>query len=130
MSHIIASRPLPKTLTYAIKHVTARYSSDRCYCLFKILKLKFFLNLFFDFVVIRSSLLRHVTPIFHFHQLRKLFKFYLSKIELVRPSFEPRNFGMAARVADHNATVDMCEMRESMTRMVAPQLCVMQHVTA
>ncbi len=68
LSHMIASRQLPKTLTYAIEHVTARYSSDRCYCLFKILKFKFFKNLFFDLVVIRSSVLRHVTPIFHFHQ--------------------------------------------------------------
>ena len=117
---MIACRPLPKTLTYAIEHVTARYSSDRCYCLFKILKFKFFLNLFFDLVVIRSSVLRHVTPIFHFHQLRKLFKFNLSKSELVRPSFKPRTLGMAARVADHKATVDI-EMRESMSRMVAPQ---------
>ncbi len=70
--------------------------------------------------MIRSSVLQHVTPIFHFHQLRKLFKFNLSKIELVRPSFERRTYGMAARVADHKATVDMYEMRESMSLMVAP----------
>jgi hypothetical protein len=114
MSHMIANRPLPKTLTYAIEHVTARYSSDKCYCLFKILKFKFILNLFFDLVVIRSSVLRHVTPIFHFHQLRKLFKFNLTKIELVRPSFEPRTFGMAEWVAEHKATVDMRRsMREA-----------------
>jgi hypothetical protein len=61
-----------------------------------------------------------VTPIFHFHQLRKVFKFNLLKIEIVQPGFEPRTFGMAAMVADHKATVDMCEMRVSMSRMVAP----------
>jgi hypothetical protein len=55
----------------------------------------------------------------HGHVLQ-LFKFNISKFEIVRPSFEPETFGMAARVADHKATVDMCEMRESMSRMVAP----------
>ncbi|EFX69979.1 hypothetical protein DAPPUDRAFT_257801 [Daphnia pulex] len=29
----------------------------------------------------------------------------------VRPSLEPRTLGMEARVADHKATVDMCEIR-------------------
>ncbi len=71
----------------------------------------------------REAWRRRVTilpPIFHFHQLRKLFKLNLPKIELVRPSIEPWTFGMAARIADHKATVDMFRMRESMSRMVAP----------
>jgi hypothetical protein len=50
-----------------------------------------------------------------------------SKIDLVflsaydrGPSFEPRSFGMAARVANHKATDAMNGSRESMNCMVAP----------
>ncbi len=55
------------------------------------------------------------------------FKFNWSKSHLVflsdfdrRPSFDPRSFGMAARVANHKATVDMKALRESTNCMVAP----------
>ncbi len=55
------------------------------------------------------------------------FKFNLTKIDLVflsdfdrGPSFEPRSFGMVARVANHKAIVEMNELRESMNCMEAP----------
>jgi hypothetical protein len=55
------------------------------------------------------------------------FKCNLSKIDIVflsdfdrGPRFERRSFGMAARVANHKTTVDMIELRESMSRMAAP----------